>query len=79
MDQTRERILERIRLRRALPEPEQRAALRTAAGLSLRDLADAMGVSTTTVFYWETGRRNPNAKHLDAYLTALQTLADDAS
>lgn len=78
MDQTRERILERIRMRRSLPQPEQRAALRKAAGLSLQDVADAIGVTATTVFYWETGQRNPSARHIDAYMCALDTLREAA-
>lgn len=79
MDKTRERILERVQKRRSLPPPEEREALRKAAGLSLRDVADAMGVAATTVHFWETGQRNPNAQHLDAYLTALSAMADSAS
>lgn len=79
MDQTSERILERMSMRRALPDPEKRTAIREAAGLSLRDLADAIGVSTTTVHFWETGKRKPNAKHLDAYLTVLKTMSDATS
>lgn len=79
MDKTRERVLERVRKKRSLPPPEQREAIRKAAGLSLKDLADAMGVAPATAHYWETGQRNPNSLHLDHYLSALQAMADSAA
>lgn len=76
MDKTRERVLERVRKKRSLPPPEQREAIRVAAGLSIRDLADTMEVAPATAHYWETGQRNPNSKHLDRYLSALQAMSD---
>ena len=79
MDKTRERILERVQKRRSLPPPAEREALRKAAGLSLRDLGEAMGVAATTVHFWETGQRNPNSLHLDRYLSALQAMSDSAA
>ncbi|MDP9270648.1 MAG: helix-turn-helix domain-containing protein [Chloroflexota bacterium] len=50
-------LLERSRDRRRLPEPRFRRLLREGARLSLRDVAEALGVERSTVSRWETGRR----------------------
>lgn len=78
MDSTRQRILNQIRVRRSLPPPEQRVALRKAAGLTLQEVADAVGVTAAAVWNWERGERKPNAKHLAAYLDALDALGEAA-
>jgi DNA-binding transcriptional regulator YiaG len=78
MDTTRDRILERIRVHRALPPPAERVALRKAAGLTLQEVADAVGVSPGAVWFWEQGQRNPSGPHIDAYLDAIQALAEAA-
>lgn len=78
MDSTRDRILERIRVHRALPPPERRAELRKAAGLTLQEVADAVGVTATSVWFWEQGQRRPSGAHLDAYLDALGALRESA-
>lgn len=75
MDETRERILERIRMRRTLPTPAKRAEIRKAAGLTLQDLADAIGVTPATIHYWEQGTRNPRPEHIAAYRAALDAMA----
>jgi HTH-type transcriptional regulator/antitoxin MqsA len=62
----------------SLPEPEQRSALRKGAGLTQKELADAVGVDRTAIAHWEAGRRNPDGKRLDAYLEALGVLQDAA-
>lgn len=48
-----------VALRRAAPQPfpERLKHLRKEAGLSQRQLANFVGVSTTAVSSWETGRR----------------------
>lgn len=74
MDSTRDRILERVRVHQALPPPSRRVALRKAAGLTLQEVATAVGVTAAAVWQWERGNRNPNGKHLDAYLDALKAL-----
>lgn len=79
MDSTRQRIETQIRLRRSLPPPEQRAALRKAAGLTLQEVADAVGVTAAAVWYWEQGQRTPGVKHLGAYLVALKALGEAAT
>lgn len=46
-------------------------ALRRAAGLTQRGLAARIGVSKTSVSYWETGRNEPSARQLRALAGAL--------
>jgi len=60
--------------RRDLPPPQVRRALRIAAGLSLAEVASAVGVSRQAVAHWEGGSRRPAAKHLTAYCQALRIL-----
>lgn len=76
MDSTRKQILQLTHARRALPPPERRAELRKAAHLRLKDMADAVGVSVTTVWHWEHGLTEPSGARRDAYLAALQALGD---
>ncbi len=67
-------LQERVMARRDLPPPEVRRALRIAAGLSLAEVASAVGVSRQAVGHWEDGSRTPAAKHLTAYGKALRIL-----
>lgn len=65
-----------IRQTRALMESGAGRTLRRSAGLSLRDMGDALGVSWVTVFRWETGERRPSGDNAVAYaefIDALQT------
>jgi DNA-binding transcriptional regulator YiaG len=63
-----------LRLRRELPPPERRRAIREAAGVSMTPVARALGVSVQTVWNWETGRRRPSTEHLQAYVDVLELL-----
>jgi len=63
-------LLEQVRSRRKLPAPAERRRIRSAAKLSLRDVAAALGVSHTAVASWEAGatpreRRADYARLLD--------------
>jgi DNA-binding transcriptional regulator YiaG len=58
-----------------LPEPAERERLRTAGGLSRPDIAQALGVSTSTVTGWETGRSEPTKQRRAAYARLLKGLA----
>ncbi|WCD86388.1 hypothetical protein KPP03845_102734 [Streptomyces xanthophaeus] len=73
-----ERVRSRLHVRRGLPEPNERRALRAAAGLTQQELADAIGVSRQAVSYWEAGLRTPRGKFLDAYTEAIAALRDAA-
>jgi DNA-binding transcriptional regulator YiaG len=64
----------RAAARRGLPPPPVRRDIRRMAGVSMADLADALGVSTASVSLWETGRRTPRHAHLLAYSEALSAL-----
>jgi transcriptional regulator with XRE-family HTH domain len=46
--------------------------LRTAAGLTLAEIADEVGVSRQAVGYWEAGSRFPRGVHLKKYLKVLR-------
>jgi len=70
--QTMEQLATRVRARRELPTPTVRRELRRAAGVSLRDIADAIGVTREAVRLWELGQRRPRGANLDGYLEALR-------
>jgi transcriptional regulator with XRE-family HTH domain len=65
-------LLERVRSRRQLPAPAERRRIRKAAGVSLRDMAAAIGVSHTAVAAWEAGA-TPR-EHRGAYAQLLAEL-----
>jgi transcriptional regulator with XRE-family HTH domain len=48
-------LLERVRARRRLPPARERQQIRLDAGLSLREVGVALGVSHTAVRGWERG------------------------
>lgn len=52
-------LVDAMVLRRSLPGPEERRALRTKNGLSQATIARAVGVSRSTVTRWENGARIP--------------------
>lgn len=66
-----EDLLERVRSRRTLPAAKERRRIRKEAGVSLRDMAAALGVSHTAVAGWEAG--STPREQRDAY---AQLLAD---
>lgn len=76
MTSTRQQILKRVDARKPLPPPARRAELRKGAHLRLLDIAEVVGVSITTVSYWEKGRSEPSGTNRDAYLGILQTLEE---
>jgi transcriptional regulator with XRE-family HTH domain len=74
MSDTLEVLTERI-ARRDLPPIEMRRALRRGAGLTLADVADAVGVTRQAVSWWERGQRTPRGENLDAYGEVLRALS----
>ncbi|MFE2828483.1 helix-turn-helix domain-containing protein [Streptomyces sp. NPDC059271] len=78
MSKTAERLRSRIRARHALPSPDQRAALRKAAGLTLQEVATAVGVTRGAVWHWEQGSREPRGDLLGRYLLALEVMDESA-
>lgn len=73
---TAEKIRLRMQVRRDLPSPEQRRALRESAGLSQQELAEAIGVTRQAVSHWEAGIRNPRGAVLDRYVDAIRALSE---
>ncbi|CAL9557908.1 helix-turn-helix domain-containing protein [Streptomyces griseomycini] len=62
-----------------LPPPEERRRLREAGALTPAQLAARVGVSTTTVRSWESGRAVPRGRRREAYAKLLATLAESAA
>ncbi len=50
-------------------------AIRQAAGLSLSEVADVVGVSTVTVYRWEVGERSPRGAPALSYKNLLDVLS----
>ncbi len=69
---TPQALIDRQTLRRALPAAAQRRALRLAANLTLDDVAGLIGCTRQAVSNWESGRREPSGRFLQAYTEALQ-------
>jgi DNA-binding XRE family transcriptional regulator len=59
---------------RTLP-PEMRRHVRERAGLSRKELADAIAVSTVTIWRYEAGRQRPSGDAGRAYCRVLFELA----
>ncbi|MGW6417469.1 helix-turn-helix domain-containing protein [Streptomyces sp. NPDC055055] len=64
--------------RPALPAPEERRRLRRKWRLSERQVAEAFGVTVTTVRSWESGRTSPRGGRRTAYAAFLGGLAQTA-
>lgn len=64
----------RVATRNELPPPTVRRALRTAAGCSLEEVAEVVGVTRQAVTLWEGGARTPRGANLEAYVEVLRTL-----
>jgi DNA-binding transcriptional regulator YiaG len=63
----------------SLPPPAERRRLRERAGMSLRDVARAAGVSKQTAADWESGRYVPNPENLRRYLRILAICREAAA
>jgi DNA-binding transcriptional regulator YiaG len=73
-DRRTEALLERLRSRQQLPLGPERRRIREAAGVSLRQLAAAIGVSAMAIMRWEQGATPRDPAHLHAYGRLLQEL-----
>ena len=71
-------LLEEVRSRRRLPPPALRKAIREAAGVSQRRVAEDLGVDRVTVARWESGSRNPQSRFVEPYLTLLEGLRSES-
>lgn len=68
-------LLERVRARRVLPVADERRRIRTAAHVTQRELARALGVSWTAIQRWEAGSRPRQREHEIRYAEMLGELA----
>ena len=57
---------------RRLPPTKVRRALREASGLSVLEVAEAIGVSRQAVWRWERGLREPHGGNRLAYVGFLE-------
>jgi DNA-binding transcriptional regulator YiaG len=69
-----DKILQITRNRSRLPRPAERRRLREGAGLTQAELAAALEVSAPTIVRWESGKRKPRGRNLDAYVQVLEAL-----
>lgn len=54
-----------------LPDPSRRRALRELMGITIRQAACELGVSSVSYAFWERGERTPRPEHLRAYYSQL--------
>jgi len=73
---TRTALIKRARALASLPPPDQRRAIREAAGASLADVSTPLGVTPQAVRLWELGQRTPRGNHLLDYLDLLNDLKE---
>lgn len=71
-----ERVRARMRVHLDLPSPPERRLLRHAVGLSLAEVAKAVGVTQQAVSLWELGERTPRGVVLDRYVAALNAMRE---
>lgn len=68
-----------VRAAKLPPPPRERRRIRNVAGVSLRDAAQALGVTNLTVSRWERGIAEPKHEHATRYRRLLDALTDAAS
>lgn len=66
---------EEVVLRKLLPPPAERRAIRLAAGVAATKVAAELGVTGQCVRWWERGRSEPSSANLAAYVAVLARLA----
>lgn len=72
-----DQIRARLQVRQDLQSPDQRRALREAAGLTQQELADIVGVTRNTISSYELGTRTPQAgRARERYAAALRAISE---
>ena len=79
MTVTRLNLDDLLAARKSLPAPSGCRALRMAAGLSLADIAQEVGVSRQTIYNYEIGVHRPRGRYLVAYASVMRRLQVNAS
>jgi transcriptional regulator with XRE-family HTH domain len=59
---------------RRIPRPARARAIRKAAGVSIRRVAEELGVDFATVYRWERGLNRPTGERRIAYGNLLEGL-----
>jgi DNA-binding XRE family transcriptional regulator len=72
----RRKIRDRRALAAMMPPIGERRALRERAGLSLAEIAEAVGVSRQAVGHWELGERMPRPELAHRYVAVLGLLRE---
>lgn len=67
-------LLARVEAMRRLPPPIERRLIRMTAGLTREEAASALGVTSTALYHWETGRADPGKDSIEAYVALLERL-----
>lgn len=68
----------RMQMRQDIPAPKECRRIRKAAGLTLRDVAKALGTTHGAVGFWERGERKPRPEMRARYLEALDAMRQAA-
>lgn len=75
-------LAEKVRHRRLsgplVPEVAECRRIREVAGVSLREMAEELGVSVTAVWHWENGQDGPSVENASRYRALLEQLAKAA-
>ena len=72
-----EAIRYHLELRRRLPRPAMRRALRIEGGFTLARFAELFGVTRQAVSQWERGVGTPRGDQLQSYVEALELIAKE--
>jgi DNA-binding XRE family transcriptional regulator len=59
-----------------LPDLAERKRIREAAGVSLRRMGEALGVTEGTIWNWENGRDGPSMENAVRYRELLDELSE---
>jgi DNA-binding XRE family transcriptional regulator len=67
-------LLVRVEMMRRLPTPEERKRIRVAAGLTRDEVGSVLGVTSTAIYQWETGKADPGKASIGPYVELLERL-----
>jgi transcriptional regulator with XRE-family HTH domain len=71
-----ELVIHVANIRRRLPPPRMRRAIRESEGLSGAEIARSLNVAPQTISNWELGLRTPRGALLEAYVGVLDALVE---
>jgi DNA-binding transcriptional regulator YiaG len=72
-----DKLVALVRRAKELPEPAERVRIRVNAGVTIRQMAEALGTNHASVHRWEQGEGLPRGHYkLDAYIRLLEALKE---